>query len=164
MEKLYEIVRTGFENLVSLAEDQILLLTLIGSILQKFALVELHPLPYSLEYVGPQDSASSEREYGLAPHDMKFGDILIPFDETELRYFAVDESFLKNSDMADAWKIMQGFAIQHLVEVSICLRPISPKLVYEVSDVSQDGLPLPLDEIAALNDGSRRTYRDRQND
>ncbi|KAI3535077.1 HET domain-containing protein [Colletotrichum abscissum] len=95
---------------------------------------------------------------------MEFGDILIPFDETGPRDFLIDESEVQKSDMPDGWEFPRGFSAEHLVEVSICLRPISPKLVYEVSDISHDGLPFLLVKIAVLFDESQRTYRDRQND
>ncbi|KAK1526158.1 uncharacterized protein CCOS01_08576 [Colletotrichum costaricense] len=149
--KMYKALWTGFVNPESLAREQILLLTLIGSVLQRFALVVLHPLPYIWSSTGWYDRPSLEQEYGLAPHDMDFGDIFIPFD-------------VKNPQDSprDRWIFM--YCEEPLVEVSICLRPMSPKLVYEVSDISQDMLSLPWDQIAAMVGGSQKTYRDRPDD
>ncbi|KAF3810025.1 hypothetical protein GCG54_00002474 [Colletotrichum gloeosporioides] len=106
MDALYETFRVGFENPESLARGQILLLTLIGGVLRKFAFVELHPSPYSLN-----DDPPSLEEYGLAPYDMGFEDILIPCDETKLGHF------LQQSDMPYGWKFMQGYTGHHLVEI-----------------------------------------------
>ncbi|EXF74640.1 HET domain-containing protein [Colletotrichum fioriniae PJ7] len=99
MDKMYEALRTGFENPESLAGEQILLLTLIGSVLQRFALVVLHPLPYIVYSEGRYDRPSWEQEYGLAPHDMEFGDILIPFDEMKPQNSRVHESSFVEPDI-----------------------------------------------------------------
>ncbi|KXH46978.1 HET domain-containing protein [Colletotrichum simmondsii] len=160
-EKLYEAVRTGFENPEFLAREQKLLLALLGSILQRFALVVLHPSPYSRYRTIEHDPTRLVPDYGLAPHDMKLGDILIPLDETKQRKFPVDDYCSTGPEFLDSHFAYIG---EHLVEVSICLRPMSPKLVHEVSDISQQKLSSPLDKIAAMADGSQETYRHRPDD
>ncbi|KAK2755832.1 HET domain-containing protein [Colletotrichum kahawae] len=145
--KLYKAFKIGFENPGFLVRGQVHLLTLIGSILRKFAFVELHPLWYSLDD-DPMDPISLE-EYGLAPYDMELGDILIPCDETRIQNLSNKEWF----------EPVDGC---HLVEVPMCLRPISPKKVYEVLNVFQTKLPSPLNKIATRVFSSKRTYRDLQ--
>ncbi|KXH61027.1 HET domain-containing protein [Colletotrichum nymphaeae SA-01] len=160
MGKLYEAFRAGFENLESLTGEQILLLTLIGSILQRFALVVLHPLPYLGNSTIQYNSIRLEPEYGLAPHDMELGDILIPFDEKQQGFK------IRNYRSTGPGSVDRDFMYEeeHVVEVSICLRPMSPKLVHKASDNFQDELSLPSDKIAAMTDDSQETYRDRPDD
>ncbi|KAH0432143.1 hypothetical protein CcaCcLH18_06641 [Colletotrichum camelliae] len=146
-DKVDEAFCVGFQNPGSLDWKQLQLLTLIGRILRKFAFVELHPLWYSLDD-DPMDPLSLE-EYCLAPYDMEFGDILIPCDETKIQNLCGKKWY-------EPW---DGC---HLVEVPMCLRPTSPKKVYEVSDVFQTQLPSPLKKIATRVFSSKRTYRDLQ--